>query len=155
LHKPRKILYYHDCDRKRKPGKAENVSFGDRLFEIRRKTGETQTAFAAKLGISQSALVTYERGLRDPPASALAALCEHFDVRAEWILNGSGVPFRSEDADLFKQVYWLEKKHPLAGAATEEERMQYRVLLHRYLLENGSISEAMIEALAGRKAVNE
>jgi transcriptional regulator with XRE-family HTH domain len=128
---------------------------GRRLQEIRRKMSLNQLDFAAQIGVSQTALVAYERGDRDPPASALVALSHQFDVRAEWILNGTGVPFRGEEADLFKQVYWLEKEHPLQGLANDDERMQYRVLLHRYLLENGTISTTMIESLAGRKAVNE
>jgi transcriptional regulator with XRE-family HTH domain len=128
---------------------------GLRLREIRRLKGLNQVDFAAKIGVSQTALVAYEKGERDPPSSALVALSREFDVRAEWILNGTGVQFRGAEAELFEQVYWLEKEHPLQGAATEAERMQYRVLLHRYLLENGTISAPMLDSLSGKKAVNE
>jgi transcriptional regulator with XRE-family HTH domain len=128
---------------------------GRRLHEIRRFKGFNQIDFAAKIGVSQTALVAYEKGDRDPPASALVALSSEFDVRAEWLLHNTGVPFRGQEADVFEQVYRLEKEHPLAGAATDEEKMQYRILLHRYLLENGTISTTMIEGLAGRKVVNE
>lgn len=128
---------------------------GRRLNEIRRLKGLNQIEFAAKIGVSQTALVAYERGDRDPPASALVALGDEFDVRAEWILSGTGLPFRGKEADLFKEVYSLERDHPLQGSPTDEEKMQYRILLHRYLLENGTISKPMLESLSGRKAFNE
>jgi transcriptional regulator with XRE-family HTH domain len=128
---------------------------GRRLHDIRRLKSMNQIDFAAKIGVSQTALVAYEKDDRDPPTSALVALSNKFDVRAEWILNGTGLPFRGEETELFKQVYWLEKENPLQGHATDDERIQYRILLHRYLIENGTISKPMLESLSGRKTVNE
>lgn len=128
---------------------------GRRLHEVRRLKALNQIDFAAKIGVSQTALVAYEKGERDPPASALVALSSEFDVRAEWILHGTGHPFRGLEGELFKQVYWLEKEHPLLGKPTDEERLQYRLLLHRYLLENGTISTGMLDDLSGRKVSNE
>ena len=48
----------------------------------------TQQKFAAKLGISQSQLSKYERGLIAPPASVLASLKTEFDVSIDWLLTG-------------------------------------------------------------------
>ena len=68
----------HDTDLK---------AVGRRLRQVR-GFDMTQQKFAAKLGISQSQLSKYERGLIAPPASVLASLKTEFDVSIDWLLTG-------------------------------------------------------------------
>jgi transcriptional regulator with XRE-family HTH domain len=48
----------------------------------------TQDEFAKKLGISQSQLSKYERGIVAPPADVLMRIKEEFRVSIDWLLNG-------------------------------------------------------------------
>lgn len=48
----------------------------------------TQEAFAEQLGISQSQLSKYERGLILPPAEVLLRVKQEFKVSVDWLLTG-------------------------------------------------------------------
>ena len=48
----------------------------------------TQGDFARKLGISQSQLSKYERGLIGPASDVLIRLKERFGVSIDWLLTG-------------------------------------------------------------------
>lgn len=48
----------------------------------------TQEDFAEELGISQSQLSKYERGLISPPAEVLVRIKEKFKVSVDWLLTG-------------------------------------------------------------------
>ena len=49
----------------------------------------TQEEFARQLGISQSQLSKYERGLVPPGADVLIQLKKKFGVSIDWLLTGS------------------------------------------------------------------
>lgn len=133
------------------------MSIGERFREIRRGKNLKQTEFSQAIGISQSALVSYERGEREPPAAAIASLCKTFDVSPDWALLGRGVPNRQDQVALFERSMRLAKEHlpKHTETATIEQEIEFTKLLYRYLLENGSISREMAEALGNRKAANE
>ena len=48
----------------------------------------TQEEFAKKLGISQSQLSKYERGIVAPPADVLVQIKEQLRVSIDWLLTG-------------------------------------------------------------------
>jgi transcriptional regulator with XRE-family HTH domain len=48
----------------------------------------TQDEFAKKLGISQSQLSKYERGIVGPPADVLVRIKQQFRVSIDWLLTG-------------------------------------------------------------------
>ena len=48
----------------------------------------TQADFARKLGISQSQLSKYERGVAAPPADVLIRLKEMLRISVDWLLTG-------------------------------------------------------------------
>ena len=50
----------------------------------------TQERFAQRLGISQSQLSKYERGLIPPAADVLLKLNQKLGVSVDWLLTGSG-----------------------------------------------------------------
>lgn len=65
------------------------AGIGQRLVEIRGR--ESQTAFAARLGIHKNTLGNYERGEREIGAGALLALVR-MGWDAHWLLTGEGRP---------------------------------------------------------------
>jgi transcriptional regulator with XRE-family HTH domain len=62
---------------------------GRRLRELR-GFDLTQEHFANELGISQSQLSKYERGLAAPPADVLFFVKKRFRVSIDWLLTGEG-----------------------------------------------------------------
>lgn len=67
---------------------------GQRLRGIRAHFGEDERdAFAARLGISKSALAHYERGESSPGAEALAAYRDVLGINLNWLLTGDGPTF--------------------------------------------------------------
>jgi transcriptional regulator with XRE-family HTH domain len=63
---------------------------GARIKEIRKKMGDSQEAFAKKLGISKGALQNYENGEREPTASTIVKIVEVGKVSFDWLLTGDG-----------------------------------------------------------------
>ena len=60
---------------------------GRRLRELR-GFDMTQEEFAKRLGISQSQLSKYERGLAAPAADVLVRIKQRFRVNIDWLLTG-------------------------------------------------------------------
>jgi transcriptional regulator with XRE-family HTH domain len=78
---------------KRKVSKAEgdNADFwviGRRIREVR-GFDLTQAEFARQLGVSQSQLSKYERGLAPPAADVLIRIKRKFGVSIDWLLTGA------------------------------------------------------------------
>jgi transcriptional regulator with XRE-family HTH domain len=64
-------------------------ALGRRLRELR-GFDLTQEEFARQLGISQSQLSKYERGVAAPPADILFLVKRRFRVSIDWLLTGEG-----------------------------------------------------------------
>lgn len=75
------------------PVRVPQWTFGDRLRKVRRELGDTQTAFAARLGESSKTYSNWEAD-RHPPAS-IVAVAKRIElatgVPASWVL-GLDVP---------------------------------------------------------------
>lgn len=64
-------------------------TLGRRLRELR-GFDLTQGELAEELGISQSQLSKYERGVAAPPADVLFFIKRRFQVSVDWLLTGEG-----------------------------------------------------------------
>ena len=64
-------------------------ALGRRLRELR-GFDLTQEEFAKDLGVSQSQLSKYERGVAAPPADVLFMVKKRFRVSIDWLLTGEG-----------------------------------------------------------------
>lgn len=62
----------------------------NRILEIRKSAGLTQTAFGAKLGISQNYVWMLETGAREPSDRTIRDICREFAVNEEWLRTGEG-----------------------------------------------------------------
>ena len=65
-------------------------TLGRRLRELR-GIDLTQGELANELGISQSQLSKYERGVAAPPADILFFIKQRFQVSVDWLLTGEGL----------------------------------------------------------------
>ncbi len=64
----------------------ENI-FGKRLRELRKEKGIGQVALAKELKVSKSIISLWENGLREPGIYAIKAVCDFFNVSADYMLG--------------------------------------------------------------------
>lgn len=69
-----------------------------RIREVRRSAGLTQSEFAQRLGISASAVNKIEMGINSPSEQTLRLICSGFGVNLDWLTTGRGEMLRSDDA---------------------------------------------------------
>ena len=60
-----------------------------RLKEIRLERGLTQKQLALAIGLTETALCNYEKGIREPSLGVLKALCTVLEVSADYLLGFS------------------------------------------------------------------
>lgn len=61
---------------------------GERIAKLRKGAGLTQKELSEMLNVSASAIGMYEQGRRIPSQQKLKEICDHFEVSADWLLNG-------------------------------------------------------------------
>ena len=66
--------------------------FGQRLRELRKQKGETQSDLAAVLGILKTQVSEMENGNSSTTLEKLALICEHYKVSADYLLGLSDDP---------------------------------------------------------------
>lgn len=64
-----------------------------RLKELRTKLGMSQRDFAEAIHISQPSYTQYESGIRPPRDVTISQICTTFNVREEWLRDGTGEMF--------------------------------------------------------------
>jgi transcriptional regulator with XRE-family HTH domain len=60
-------------------------SLGEKLRSLR--GGRSQAEMAGVFGVSQSAYSAWERDAKEPSLSTVGAICQTFDVSADWLLG--------------------------------------------------------------------
>jgi transcriptional regulator with XRE-family HTH domain len=102
------------------------TGIGGRLASIRQQTGLTQIPFAKRIGVSQTALVAYEKSERDPPASAIALTCAEFGIAPEWLLMGTGPKTKIDAPTLVEMISRIENRAEGEHRFTEQSKIVKR-----------------------------
>lgn len=71
----------------------------ERLVQIRKAVGLTQTEFAAKLGISRSNIGSYETRATALSSAVIRLVCKTFNVNETWLRTGEGEMFKPVDRE--------------------------------------------------------
>lgn len=74
----------------RKKHTIDLVAIGRRIRELR-GFYLTQSAFADRIGVTQSYLSALERGIKEPGAAVLLAIKREFGKSVDWLLTGEEV----------------------------------------------------------------
>ncbi len=91
------------------------TTINERLAELRKALGISQTKFAEKIGISPNNISRYELGNRVPAENTILLICEMFEVNYEWLKNGNGEMFVKTDDGVKKAIMkMLEGKNQTA-----------------------------------------
>lgn len=67
------------------------AKFSERLRQLRTAKGWTQSELAARVNVGSQAVSQYERGVRRPDQDTLLALCDVFNVSADYLLGKDSV----------------------------------------------------------------
>ena len=65
--------------------KNNSVGIPERLKQLRREKGITQTELASQIGVGRAAIANWETGVRTPGNDAITALCRLFDVSPDYL----------------------------------------------------------------------
>lgn len=77
---------------------VECDKFGERLRQLRKKSGLVQKDFGDGLGVSLATITRLERGVFKPQGDFLAKLAVTYDCDVRWLLTGVGQEETDESA---------------------------------------------------------
>lgn len=77
---------------------------GNRIRELRISRSLSQEQLADKFGVTKQAISQMERGIRNPSMAMLEALCDFFNVSADYLLGKDDVTIRFVDGDGIKKL---------------------------------------------------
>lgn len=84
----------------------------NRIKEIRKRLGLTQTEFGARLGVKGNTVTGYETGIRTPSDAVITSICREFGVNELWLRTGVGEMFqarsREEELDALITQLWRD-----------------------------------------------
>ena len=66
----------------------------DRIKQIRKDAGLTQTAFGERLGLTMNMVYLMESGRKNPSNATIREICRQFSVREDWLRTGEGDVYR-------------------------------------------------------------
>lgn len=91
-------------------------AIGDRIKELRKEQGLTQTALAEKVGLTYVQIGRYEKRGATPSAEVLGKLADALDTTSDYLMNGNTDNFSAQQLQdkkligLFKKVEGLNKE---------------------------------------------
>lgn len=80
-------------------------TINERIFDLRKRLGLSQTEFADKIGSSRGVIANIDGNKTTPSPIVIMAICREFRVSRVWLEDGTGDPFLPEDED--ESVYRL------------------------------------------------
>ena len=96
------------------------VKIADRIKQLRKKKGVSQSQLAEAIGVKNNTVSTWERGTRKPDFDALQLLSNYFEVSFEYLLGSSDeeeTRFKPSQEDL--DFYALSAKADEIKESTE------------------------------------
>lgn len=85
----------------------------ERIKQIRRELGLTQTEFAERIGLKQNSIALIESGKRNISDQAVLSICREYGVNEEWLQTGTGEKMTPDASD---ELEALVKKYDLSNA---------------------------------------
>ena len=108
-------------------GSRDRRSIGERVFEIRKKTGLNQKDFAALLGVSRNTISLIERRKISASSAVIRSVAEKMNVDEFWLRSGEeyDLSFLDDPGKRKSAIAYLKRMYPeefFAGADAEETR---------------------------------
>ena len=84
------------------------MEFSERLKSLRKQAGFTQVDVASKLGISQQAYASWERGAKKPTQDNLVKIAQILNVSVDYLVGNSEE--KSDDLDNIELLFRMNSK---------------------------------------------
>lgn len=104
------------------------MEFSERLKNLRKEAGFTQVDVASKLGISQPAYASWERGVKKPTQENLVKIAQIFNVSIDYLVGNSEE--KLDELDNIELLFRMNLK-----GLTEEEKKIYKKELIEFMEE--------------------
>ena len=120
------------------------VEFGERIYNLRKKSGLSQEEFADKLGVSRQAVSKWETGQSVPDSEKAAAIGAYFGVSLDWLINGTetAAPVPAETVEPAAQQIAEVREQPAAAPKVKPVKKKSGIV--RALIIAGIITLAFI-----------
>ena len=110
------------------------MEFSERLKDLRKQAGLTQVDVAEKLGISQPAYASWERGVKKPTQENLVKIAQILNVSVDYLVGNSDE--KSDELDNIELLFRMNSK-----GLTDEEKATYREELIGFMEERNKAFE--------------
>ena len=102
------------------------MEFSERLKNLRKEVGLTQVDVAGKLGISQQAYASWERGVKKPTQENLVKIAQILNVSVDYLVGNSEK--RTDELDNIELLFRMNSR-----GLTEEEKKVFRKELIEFM----------------------
>ena len=75
------------------------MTFGQRLYELRRSKNVSQEEFAELLDVSRQSISKWENDKAYPEMTRLLFMSDYFDVSLDYLMRGTEAPQNKQEAD--------------------------------------------------------
>ena len=99
------------------------MEFSERLKKLRKEAGLTQVDVAEKLGISQPAYASWERGVKKPTQENLVKIAQVLNVSVDYLVGNSEE--KSDELDNIELLFRMNSK----GLTDEEKKVFQKELI--------------------------
>ena len=99
------------------------MEFSERLKKLRKDSGFTQVDVAEKLGISQPAYASWERGIKKPTQENLVKIAQVLNVSVDYLVGNSEE--KSDDLDNIELLFRMNSR----GITDEEKEIFKKELI--------------------------
>ncbi|WP_175057838.1 helix-turn-helix domain-containing protein [Streptococcus salivarius] len=104
------------------------MEFSERLKDLRKQAGLTQVDVAEKLGISQPAYASWERGVKKPTQENLVKIAQILNVSVDYLVGNSEK--KSDELDNIELLFRMN-----SNGLTEEEKEIFKKELIEFMEE--------------------
>lgn len=104
------------------------MEFSERLKDLRKQAGLTQVDVAERLGVSQPAYASWERGIKKPTQENLVKIAQVLNVSVDYLVGNSEE--RTDELDNIELLFRINSK-----GLTEEEKEVFKKELIEFMEE--------------------
>ena len=104
------------------------MKFSERLKDLRKQAGLTQVDVAERLGISQPAYASWERGVKKPTQENLVKIAQTLNVSVDYLVGNSEE--KTDELDNIELLFRMNSK-----GLTKEEKAVFKKELIEFMEE--------------------
>lgn len=106
------------------------MDFSERLKNLRKQANFTQVEVAEKLGVSQPAYASWERGVKKPTQENLVKIAQVLNVSVDYLVGNSDENLKEEELDNVELLFRMNSK-----GLTDEEKKIFKQELIEFMEE--------------------